>query len=139
MEIKHRLAVSAPPEKVWGLISDPRNAPLFNNMIQKISDIQERPGGVGTRWKAMARMGGAVAIANEVIEWDPPRRLAIAMSGPASGTLSFTLTPQGDGATLVEQQATAHLPALTAPLVKPMLDTGIRESLRKIKERAELP
>lgn len=137
MEIKHQLAVNASPDKVWALISDPKNAPRFNKMVQEISDVQEQPNGVGTRWKAIAQMGSRMEIANEITEWDPPRRLAIAMNGPASGTLTFTLSPQGEGSTLVEEQATSDLPAITAPLVQPMLDKSIQESLQNIKEQTE--
>lgn len=139
MEIKEQVAVNAPPEKVWELVSDPRNAPLFNKMVQEVTDVREEQGGVGTRWKAIAQMAGRQEIANEITEWDPPRRIAIAMEGPASGTLTFTLTPQGDGSTLVEERATSSLPAITAPLVKPMLETNIKESLQNIKRRLEQP
>lgn len=137
VEIKHQTAVGAPPEKIWSLISDPRNAPLFNKMVQEITDVHEQPGGVGTRWKAIAQMAGRMEIANEITEWEPPRRLAIAMTGPASGTLAFTLTPQDDGSTLLEEEATSNMPAITAPLVKPMLESNIQESLRRIKEQTE--
>ncbi|MFZ5817994.1 MAG: SRPBCC family protein [Bacillota bacterium] len=137
MEIQEKVTVQAPPEKVWGLVSDPRNAPRFNRMVQEIQDLQEKPGGVGTRWKAITQMAGRVEIANEITEWDPPRRLGIRMQGPASGTLTFTLTPQGDGATLVEQSATSNLPALTAPLVRPVLERSIKESLQQIKAQVE--
>lgn len=137
VQIEEKVTVNAPPEKVWALVSNPRNAPLFNRMVQEVTELHEQPGGVGTRWKATAQMAGRMEIANEITAWEPPRHMAIRMEGPVSGTLSFTMTQQGDGATLVEQKATSNLPALTAPLVKPMLEKSLKESLRAIKERVE--
>lgn len=137
MQIQEKISVNASPEKVWALVSDPRNAPRFNRMVQEVTDVREQPGGVGTSWKAIAQMAGRMEIANEITEWEPPRRLAITMDGPASGTLTFTLTPEGDGATVVEQQATSNMPAITAPLVKPMLEQNLKESLQRIKEQVE--
>ncbi|MFZ5827366.1 MAG: SRPBCC family protein [Bacillota bacterium] len=137
MQIQESITVNASPDKVWALVSDPRNAPRFNRMVQEVTDVREQQRGVGTSWRAIAQMAGRMEIANEITEWEPPRRLAIRMDGPASGTLSFTLTPQGDGSTVVEQQATSDLPAITAPLVRPMLEQNLKESLQRIKETVE--
>lgn len=137
MQIEDKITVNVPAEKVWELVSDPRNAPRFNKMVTEVTNLQEQPGGVGTRWTAIAQLAGRTAIDNEITEWDPPRRLAIKMEGPASGTLTFTMPPQDDGPTVVEMMATSNLPAITAPLVKPMLEKNIKESLQHIKEQVE--
>lgn len=137
VQIQEKVTVNAAPETVWALVSDPRNAPRFNRMVQEVTDVREQQGGVGTTWRAVAQMAGRMEIANEITEWEPPRRLAIKMDGPASGTLSFTLTPQGEGGTVVEQQVTSNLPAITAPLVRPMLEQSLKESLQRIKEQVE--
>lgn len=137
VQIEEMITVKAPAEKIWALVSDPRNAPRFNPMVQEVTAVEEKPGGVGTSWKAIAQMAGRAEIANEITEWAPPHRLAIRMEGPASGTLAFTLTPQGDGATRVEQKASSNLPAISAPLIKPMLQKNLKESLQRIKESVE--
>lgn|GEM_PF-4829166 len=135
MDVREEVTVKASPGKVWEMISDPRNAPQFNNMVQEVRAIQGN-GGVGTRWTAVAQLMGRTEIANEITEWEPTRRLAIKMEGPASGTLTFSLSPE-DGGVLVEATATSNLPALTAPLVQPMLQSNIRESLQRIKHLVE--
>lgn len=138
MEIKEKVTVQAPVEKVWDLVSDPRNAPSFNRLVQEITEVRQKEGGVGTSWKAISNAAGRMEIASEITEWDPPRHLAIIMDGgPASGTLSFTLTAQGNETTLVEETATSSMPAITAPLIKPMLEQNIKESLQQIKSSVE--
>ncbi len=135
MKIEEQITVNARPEKVWGLISDPRNAPRINTMVQEVTRIQGN-GGIGTRWMAVAQIGGRMEIANEITEWEPNSHLSIHMDGPASGTLTFSLTTDGD-TTVIREEATSDLPALTAPLVQPMLEQSITESLQRIKQIVE--
>lgn len=137
MEIKESIRVTAEPQKVWALISDPHNAAQYNPMVKEIVGLQ--PGaasGVGTRWTAIANLMGKMEIANEITQWEPPHRLSIAMDGPASGVLTFMITPEGDGSR-VDQVATSDMPAVAAPLVKPMLEQNLKESLRRIKATVE--
>lgn len=137
MEIRESIQVTAEPQKVWALISDPHNATHYNPMVKEIVGLQPgESGGVGTRWTAIASLMGQMEIANEITRWEPPHRLSIAMDGPASGVLTFMITPEGEGSR-VDQVATSDMPAVAAPLVKPMLEQNLKESLRRIKATVE--
>lgn len=137
MEVKQSIEVAADPQAVWSLISNPHNATRYNPMVKEISGLQPgEAGGVGTRWTAIANMMGKMEIASEITQWEPPYRLAIAMDGPASGVLTFMITPLEQGSR-VEQVASSDMPAVAAPLVKPMLEQNLKESLRRIKAEVE--
>jgi uncharacterized membrane protein len=77
MRVAESIEVSAPPEVVWRLISDPTRYLHFLSGFTRWEVVSDRPGGVGARYKMLMRVGSAeVGGLIEVVEWSPERELA---------------------------------------------------------------
>jgi uncharacterized protein YndB with AHSA1/START domain len=99
--------VAAPPERVWGLVSDIFLMPRLSSELQEVAWLDGVTGpAVGHRFtgrSAHPAMGEWETVST-VVEFDPPRRFAWAVGDPGhpSATWRFTLAPDGAG-TLLEQ------------------------------------
>lgn len=85
--------VQASPERVWAIVSDPRNLPHWDRRIEAVEDLPadglERGATYTTVMRFMAVHGHVHA---EVLEWDPPRRSTIRLSGLLEATVTTTVT-----------------------------------------------
>lgn len=95
--------VDAPPERVWDVVSDPVNLPHWDKHIVRVVGVP--PGGLaeGVRYVTEMRfMAVHTRVRAEVLEWDPPRRSAIRLSGLLEATVTSTVEPLGDGRSRLE-------------------------------------
>lgn len=77
MRIEARRPVAATEEQVWEVVSDPCViGALSDTLIVEESEPGTKPG-VGTRYRALLRVGPVPVGGNvEIIEFDPPQNLA---------------------------------------------------------------
>jgi carbon monoxide dehydrogenase subunit G len=88
--------VDAPPERVWEVISDPRNLPHWDRHIMSVSGVPASGLAQGVRYVTEMRfMAIRAKVRAEVVEWDPPRRATIRLSGLVDATVTSTVEPIG--------------------------------------------
>lgn len=95
--------VDAPPERVWRVVSDPRNLPHWDRHIVQVTGVPESGLAEGVRYITVMRfMALRSKVRAEVLEWDPPRRSSIRLSGLLGATVTTTVEPLGDDRSRLE-------------------------------------
>jgi uncharacterized protein YndB with AHSA1/START domain len=148
--------IEAPPERVWGLVSDIFLMPRLSSELREVEWLDEVTGpAVGHRFRgrnANQHLGQWETV-SIITECDEPRRFtwAVGEAGHPWATWRFTLRPEGTG-TLLEQWARLGpgrsglslaidaMPDKEQQIVFVRLrewETGFRRNLAAIKEMAE--
>ncbi len=97
------IVIEAPPDRVWEVISDPRNLPHWDRHIVRVDGVP--PDGLreGTRYTTEMRfMAFRTTVEGLVLEWDPPRRSTIRLIGLLDATVSSTIEPLAGDRSLLE-------------------------------------
>jgi uncharacterized protein YndB with AHSA1/START domain len=82
------IEVEAPPEVVWEVASDPRNLPHWDRHIEAAHVAREGLG-PGSRYEVTMRfMGVSARVQVEVLEWEPPWRAVLHLSGLLDATVT---------------------------------------------------
>lgn len=82
------IEVEAPPEVVWEVASDPRNLPHWDRHIEAAHVAREGLGR-GSRYEVTMRfMGVSARVRVEVLEWEPPWRAVLQLSGLLDATVT---------------------------------------------------
>jgi uncharacterized protein YndB with AHSA1/START domain len=82
------IEVEAPPEVVWEVASDPRNLPHWDRHIEAAHVAREGLG-PGSRYEVTMRfMGVSARVRVEVLEWEPPWRAVLHLSGLLDATVT---------------------------------------------------
>jgi len=82
------IEVEAPPEVVWEVASDPRNLPHWDRHIEAAHVARESLG-PGSRYEVTMRfMGVSARVRVEVLEWEPPWRAVLHLSGLLDATVT---------------------------------------------------
>lgn len=103
LEVRRELAIAARPETVWGFLVDPGKQMRWMGVSV---ELDPRPGGV-----VRIEVTPGNVVRGEVVEIDPPRRLAYTwgweqgsdealLVPPGSTTVVFELEPDGEGTLL---------------------------------------
>lgn len=88
--------VDAPPERVWEVISDPRNLPHWDRHIVGVNGVPATGLREGSRYVTEMRLFAVRAkVRAKVLEWDPPRRSAIRLTGIVDATVTSRVEPLG--------------------------------------------
>jgi uncharacterized protein YndB with AHSA1/START domain len=97
------MEIDAPPERVWGVISNPANLPHWDRHIVRVYGIPATGLVEGTTYLTEMRFFSVRAtVAGEVLEWDPPRRSSIRLTGLLDATVTSTVRPLADGRSNLE-------------------------------------
>lgn len=139
---RNEVFISAAPDDVYGLLSDPasyRDWVVGASEIRGMDDHWPAPGaafahGVGS-WPFVLRDE------TRVIDSEPPVMLKLrAKARPLpSATITFQLQPEGTGTRLTMIESPSHplLSLLAGPVGHGVLAARNRETLRRLKELAE--
>ena len=77
MRVQAAIDVAAPPQLVWGFVTDPTRYLHFMNGITRWEVASEQARGVGARYRTLMRVGSAeVGGLVEIVEHEEPRDLA---------------------------------------------------------------
>ena len=148
--------IEAPPERVWGMVSDIFLMPELSAELQEVAwldGVTDPAAGHRFTGRSAHPAMGEWETVSTVVQCDPPRCFAWVVGDPAhpSATWRFTLKPDGDG-TLLEQWyqmgparsglniAIDAMPEKEQKIVFVRLrehETGMKHNLDAIKERAE--
>ena len=83
--------VDAPPERVWGVVSNPANIPHWE---RHVVSVRLPDGGleVGSTYTVvMAFMGVRVRVRGEILGWEPPSHAKIRLRGPLDATVDTSI------------------------------------------------
>jgi uncharacterized membrane protein len=77
MRVAASVDVSAPPDAVWEVITDPARYLHFMAGITRWEVVGDEPSGLGARYRMLMRVGSAeIGGLIEVVEWAPERDMA---------------------------------------------------------------
>jgi uncharacterized membrane protein len=89
--VEFSVEVDAPPQRVWQVTSDPANLPHWDRHIESV-DVPEGGLGLGVRYRVMMRfMSLRTTVEAEVLEWEPPWRAVIRLSGLLEATVTTAI------------------------------------------------
>jgi uncharacterized membrane protein len=144
MRVSAQVNIAAPCERVWAVVSDPRQALSFMSGITRWEVASEHPTGIGARYRMLLRVGSAeVGGLIEVVEWVPARELAWTSVTGIDQRGRFRLREAGRDRTRVELRlaygvAGSGLTGWLAERVAAPTVTGhLRRSVRQLKRIVE--
>lgn len=83
--------VDAPPERVWDVVSDPRNLPHWDRHIASVS-VPSEGMSVGTTYEVVMRfMGVRTVVRAHVLEWEEPWRARLRLMGVIDATVTSAI------------------------------------------------
>jgi ligand-binding SRPBCC domain-containing protein len=89
--VEFSVEIDAPPERVWTVTSNPRNLPHWDKHIESV-EVPEGGLGLGVRYHVLMRfMALRTTVDAEVLEWEPPWRASIRLSGLLEATVMTTI------------------------------------------------
>jgi uncharacterized membrane protein len=101
--VEFDIVIDAPPQDVWEVISDPRNLPHWDRHIVQVDGVPADGLHEGTHYTTEMRfMAFRSTVAGEVLEWDPPRRSKIRLTGLLDATVTSTVEPLAGDRSLLE-------------------------------------
>jgi uncharacterized protein YndB with AHSA1/START domain len=109
-QLKREIVIEAPPEIVWGAVTEPDQIALW---FSEEAEFDLQPGGTGSlTWhpggKGTSDLKETMVVPVQVEEVDPPRYFSFRWTHPVDSEatpansllVEFTLTPQGDATRL---------------------------------------
>ncbi|MFB3738404.1 MAG: SRPBCC family protein [Candidatus Velamenicoccus archaeovorus] len=95
--------VHAPPDRVWEIVADPRNLTRWDRRIESVEAVPADGLSKGATYVTVMRFVAVRArVHAKVLEWDPPHRSRVRLSGLVDATVTTTVTGVDDGTTLLE-------------------------------------
>ena len=145
MRVQAGIDVAAPPQLVWGFVTDPKRYLHFMNGITRWELASEQVTGCGARYRTLMRVGSAeVGGLIEIVEFEEPRDLAWTSVTGIDQRGRWRLRERARGTrTRVELRlqygvAGAGLLGWVAEQVAaPAVRENLRRSLRELKRQAE--
>jgi uncharacterized membrane protein len=144
MRVRAQANIAAPCERVWEIVSDPKQALSFMSGVTRWEVVSDQPTGIGARYRMLLRVGSAeIGGLIEVVEWVPDRELAWTSVTGIDQRGRFRLRDAGQGRTRVELRlaygvAGSGLTGWLAERVAAPTVTGhLRRSVRQLKRIAE--
>ena len=142
--IRETIAIDAPPDEVWSVVSDPRNLPRWNKHILGVHDVPDEGLEPGSRyWTEIGGGGMHVRVRAQVEDVRPPRYARIKLTGPIDATVQTWVHPAGRNRSMLEQQVDYHVRggpigdlisgALRVFGANTLLKRGIRAQKRQIE------
>jgi len=97
--------VAAPPERVWAVVSDPRNLPRWDRRVVRVEGVPQGGLREGATYTTVLRfMAVRATVRAEVLAWEPPHRAMVRLSGPmVEATVTTTVEPAG-GASILRHE-----------------------------------
>jgi uncharacterized protein YndB with AHSA1/START domain len=112
--IRSEIEISAPPERVWEILTDPERLPQYSATIIEVSDATGPLDQVGARYRGVAKVyGRRIEGTWETTEVVPMRRIVQrgSAAGGGAATVIGTLEPTDRGTTRAVVEIDYQLPA----------------------------
>jgi uncharacterized protein YndB with AHSA1/START domain len=89
--VEFSVEIDASPERVWQVTSNPANLPHWDKHIESV-DVPEGGLATGVRYQVMMRfMSFRTTVDADVLEWEPPWRAVIRLSGLLEATVTTAI------------------------------------------------
>jgi uncharacterized protein YndB with AHSA1/START domain len=89
--VQYSVEVDAPPKRVWDVTSDPGNLPHWDRHIQSVR-VPDGGLALGVRYQVVMRFVALrTTVGAEVLEWEPPWRAVIRLSGLLEATVTTAI------------------------------------------------
>ncbi|MFP3854626.1 MAG: SRPBCC family protein [Anaerolineales bacterium] len=146
VRVSREIAIDAPPEEVWRHIEDPAKELKWRRPeVKDLETIGDGPVGEGTRYRGRTKiMGMTDDYVNEVVEFDPPNRIAwryVESSGMMAANGHYMLIPTGDGGTrfeiVLEYHPTGFIGRLTEPIMPLLAGPILQRFAEQLKAESE--
>ena len=144
MRVVESITVSAPPNEVWDVVSDPERALSFMSGITRWEVVSPRPTGVGARYRMLFRVGSAeIGGLIEVVEWTRGRDLAWTSVTGIDQRGRWRLRDRGERGTKVEIRLAYGVAGsglggwIAERIAAPAVSGHLRRSLRALKRLVE--
>jgi len=95
--LEEEVLVSAPPGRVWEVVSDPRNLPQWDRRIAGVTGVPD--GGLtngSTYTTEMRFLGARATVHARVLEIEPPRYSKVRLTGLVDAVIETWVEPDGD-------------------------------------------
>ena len=126
---------------VFAFLADFENIPTWNYAIVETTKTSPGPVGIGTTYRQLRSVPDRKEEDFEVTAFEPTSRLAIHGDiGPFTATISYRLTPVGDGTQLinvVDLESASGAWRFLAPLATSRVKTAVGANLEKLKQILE--
>ena len=136
MRVTARTAIACPPERVFDTIADIRNDVEWNGRVSS-ADLQSgEPVGPGS---SFALVNGGTRYDVTLTTYERPRRLVVEARGNPDLTITYTLTPAGEG-TDVESEFDFRPKGILKvlfPLLAPVIRRDIPKQFASLKALCE--
>jgi len=95
--------IDAPPERVWAVVSDPRNLPMWDRHIEDVIGVPADGVKEGSRYTTVLRLITVHAnVPAEVLELDPPRLGRVRLGGLIDAVVTTRIDPLTGGRSRLE-------------------------------------
>jgi carbon monoxide dehydrogenase subunit G len=99
--IENRVDIDRPQEEVFDYLVDLKNELEWNPGVESMEKISDGAVGLGTKYRAKWKQSGSIIC--ECTRYDRPNAWTYVNGGPIEVTLDITLTPRGEGTTLMSR------------------------------------
>jgi hypothetical protein len=128
-------------EDVFGFLADFENIPTWNHAIVQTKKTSPGPVGVGTTYQQIRSIPDPSEEGFKVTAFEPTSRLEVHGDiGPFIATISYLLTPTGDGTRLtnvVDLKPSSGVLRLLAPLAASRVKASVAANLDTLKQVLE--
>lgn len=101
--------VEAPPERVWEVVSDPRKLSHWDRHVESVEGVPAGGLAEGVRYTTVMRfMAVRGHVAAEVLEFDPPQRAVIMLTGLIDAIVTTTVEPLPGDRSLLKHVVDYH-------------------------------
>ena len=139
MRVEQSIAIDAPREEIWELVSDPCLYPAFMHGVTRLERKGEEPErGLGARYSVRLRVGSAdVGGLVEIVEFDEPADLAWTSVTGIDQRLRWRLREADDGCTVVTLRLAYDAPGgllgtLSEQVSRPMVARNLDRTLHNL-------
>ncbi len=144
MRVCESITVSAPPDDVWQVVSDPERVLSFMSGVTRWEVAGSEPTGLGARYRVLFRVGSAeMGGLIEIVEWTPGQELAWTSVTGVDQRGRWRLRDRGAQGTRVEIRLAYGVAGsglsgwLAERIAAPIISAHLRRSLRQLKRLVE--
>jgi uncharacterized membrane protein len=144
MRVSGQVHVTAPPEAVWSMISDPKRMLSFMSGVTRWEVVGDQAIGLGSRYRMLIRVGSAeVGGLIEVVEFSAPRDMAWTSVTGLDQRGRWRVRPSSGGRSRVELRLAYGVAGsgisgwIAERVAGPLVTAHIRRSLQQLKRLVE--